>query len=177
MGMYTELILKCDLKDDIPEKSLRIIQNLFNPEGTCIDAECIEDLPNHPFFKCTRWSHIGNSSSYYHHPKAFSHLEKGLGFYLFTRSDLKNYDNEIENFLDWISPFIRESEDKCVGWKWYEEDDVPTLLIFDGKKINEPNNNVVNDLEHRIKFLEAENESLKWDLLSSKETSFRKTYK
>jgi transposase InsO family protein len=45
---------------------------------------------------------------------------------------LKNYDNEIKHFIDWLTPYIDQEDGECIGWSWYEEDDKPTLL-FKGK--------------------------------------------
>lgn len=124
--MYTELVLKCSLKEDIDENAKNILDYLFN------NKELDENkIPNHEFFKCQRWNHIGSSSSYYHIPFALSRWDTKIGSYLFSRSDLKNYDDEIDKFLDWINPYIEDynSDDKlCIGYKWYEEDEIPTLI-------------------------------------------------
>ncbi|MHB8152850.1 MAG: hypothetical protein ACYDG3_07260 [Bacillati bacterium] len=53
------------------------------------------------------------------------------------RSNLKNYDNEIEQFLAWIQPYIEAhsvsvGDDNffLVGYTRYEEDADPTLIYF-----------------------------------------------
>lgn len=128
MGMYTELVLKCQIKDEAPSQVKEVLKYLFK------GGEELKTLPDHKFFKCPRWNGIGQCSSFYHHPKALSDYWTGhgnnddRGGYLFSRSDLKNYDQEIENFLDWLMPYIDEYEGQCIGWQWYEEDDEPTLL-------------------------------------------------
>lgn len=121
MGMYTELLLKCKVKSDIPEEVKYILDYLFN------NGDTPPILPEHSFFKCTRWEHIGNSCSYYHIPWESSMYKEG---YIFSRSDLKNYDNEINLFLNWINPYIDSFDGDCIGYKWYEEDTKPTLLYF-----------------------------------------------
>lgn len=118
MGMYTEIIIKCSLKENLPETVNAVLNQLFNNE------EEVENLPNHPFFSCPRWRAIGRCSSYYHIPWADANYRDG---YLFSRSDLKNYDNEIYLFFDWLDPYINELPNTCIGWSWYEEDDVPEL--------------------------------------------------
>lgn len=120
MGMYTELILKCSVKKDCPEQVKAILNSLFN------GVEYNKELPNHPFFLCSRWEYIGSSHSYYHVPW---HDAKYQDNYIFSRCDLKNYEDEIENFLDWLSPYIDAQPGACIGWKWYEEDETPTLLF------------------------------------------------
>jgi hypothetical protein len=114
MGMYTELLLKCSIKPG--EKLEKLRSHSF--ENPCIKTErsCM-------FF---------SGGSLYHHPKSFFSLrERG---YLFTRFDIKNYNSDIETLLEWLSDAVDEQDGQCVGWYWYEEEPVPSLLIMkDGK--------------------------------------------
>ena len=132
MGMYTELVLKCCIKDDVPEDVRTILDYLFNTSG---DFDNPPPQPDHPFFKSHRWVMVGQCSSFYHHPKALSDYWMGhdgardRGGYIFSRSDLKNYDNEINLFIDWLRPYIDEEDEQCIGWSWYEEDYQPTLIF------------------------------------------------
>jgi hypothetical protein len=129
MGMYTELVLKCNIRDDVPQDVRNVLKHLFNQ-----DEEPVT-LPDHQFFKCQRWQMIGQCSSFYHHPKALSDYWTGhggnedSGGCIFSRSDLKNYGYEITHFIDWLMPYIDEEEGQCIGWEWYEEDTQPTLLF------------------------------------------------
>jgi len=123
MGMFTELVLKCGIKSDAPEDVKLILRNMFNGEG---DIREIDNLPEHEFFKCERFHHLGSCSSYYHIPWATSKYAED---YIFSRSDLKNYDNEISKFIDWLMPYIDEKPGYCIGWSWYEEETKPTLLF------------------------------------------------
>lgn len=122
MGMYTELIIKCEIKKNLPSEVLEILNYLF---GNTEDLPM--HLPDHEFFACSRWSCIGRCYSYYHHPRVVNSFVEG---YLFSRSDLKNYEDEIEKFIDWIKPYVDEFKGKCIGWSWYEEADEPTLIII-----------------------------------------------
>lgn len=119
MGMYTELVLKCEVQHFLPKDVEDILNFLFN------SRDVPEELPKHPFFECDRWRHIGNRSSYYHIPWCHSKYSEN---YIFCRCDLKDYDKEIELFLDWLSPYLYCPVGACIGWTWYEEDDVPTLI-------------------------------------------------
>lgn len=119
MGMYTELLLKCSVKENLSLKTKNILDFLFN------DKEEPDDLPDHDFFKCERWKSIGRCNSYYHIPYTLNYYKEG---YLFSRSDLKNYNNEIGLFLEWIDPYINGLEESCIGWIWYEENFEPTLI-------------------------------------------------
>lgn len=128
MGMYTELVFKASIREDIPDTAQAVLQHLFG------DGDRPTQLPDHPFFQCTRWGQIGRGNSFYHTPFALSRYENpnrdgAKGGYLFSRSDLKNYGDEIAAFLDWVDPFIDEEPGMCVGWTWYEEENQPTLVF------------------------------------------------
>jgi hypothetical protein len=116
MGMYTELVIKAEVK----AKAL--------PDFRLLESG--EDV--HGIFLM---------SSHYHHPAPIINLNTELiedgEFYVFMRIDLKNYQQEIEEFLEWLGPMLRENayDDECVGWFWYEEWDRPQLLIVENGKI------------------------------------------
>lgn len=129
MGMYTELYLSVALKKDVPKNVVEIIEHLFGERPT--DPL---DLPNHDFFKCSRWMMIGRCCSFYFTPMPTSRLYFDKGntdqYYITTRSDLKNYDGEIGKFLDWVMPYIEAYEGNHLGHHRYEEDDQPTLIFY-----------------------------------------------
>lgn len=121
MGMCTELVLKADVKSDIPQGVRDIFNFLFG------DGDEPSSLPNHPFFNTERWSSIGRSCSYYHVPWTSSKFSED---YIFSRSDLKNYGGEIGLFIAWVKPYLNEIDGNCIGWSWYEEDETPTLICM-----------------------------------------------
>lgn len=127
MGMYTELVLKCEVRGDAPDLVKKVVRHLFNNE----DAPA--ELPDHEFFSCHRWEMIGSCASAYHHPEAVKSLVKyhwSEDINIFSRSDLKDYGDEISKFIDWITPYVSASGETCIGWKWYEEDEKPTLIFI-----------------------------------------------
>ena len=127
MGMYTELVLKCQIKEDAPADVKSVIAHMF-----CGD-DAPEKLPDHPFFGLTRWNFIGSCSSFYHHPEVVNSCSKFYyteSQYIFSRSDIKNYDGEIESFIDWLKPYVDAPEGQCIGWSWHEEEQQPTLIII-----------------------------------------------
>ena len=127
MGMYTELVLKCEVRGDAPDLVKQVVRHLFNNE----DAPA--ELPDHEFFSCHRWEWIGSGASGCHHAVAVNSIYKhdfSEGIEVFSRSDLKDYDDEISKFIDWIAPYLPASGETCIGWKWYEEDEKPTLIII-----------------------------------------------
>ncbi|AGF89304.1 hypothetical protein SP069_00185 [Salmonella phage SP069] len=127
MGMYTELVLKCSLKEDVPDDVVTVVSYLF-----CNGTDEPKQLPDHKFFSLSRWQHIGKSCSFYHHPEIINSCpvyDYTDSRYIFSRSDIKNYDGEIEAFIDWFKPYVDAEEGQCIGWSWYEEDLQPTLII------------------------------------------------
>jgi len=127
MGMYTEIVVKATIKPNLPEDVLKVLDYMF---GQAINV--VPDvLPEHPFFTLPRWTHIGKGCSYYHHPQAVNSVDKEYpDWYFFSRSDIKNYNGEIEAFFDWFSTICGEDKGTCIGYSWYEEDSVPTPMFM-----------------------------------------------
>lgn len=125
MGMYTELIFQGYRKSNLPEDIMVFIDYFFNTK--VIDLPAILKLPEHKFFSCLRWSHLGHVSSFYFHPSSIRDTyndSRHNSAYVFMRCDIKNYDNEIELFLDWIKPYMENFR----AYSWYEEDEFPTIF-------------------------------------------------
>jgi hypothetical protein len=133
MGMYTELIFGASLKKDTPKEVIDILQYLMKP--TKKDKEKLT-IPDHPFFSCDRWRMIFTCSSFYfgvnESVRKMWFEEIGYQWRISTRSNLKNYDSEIEKFLDWIKPYIESGS----GWNefyaivCYEEARKPTIYYL-----------------------------------------------
>lgn len=124
MGMYTEICYNACLKEDAPKEVIDTLNHLLNKEP-------IDKLPNHKFFSCTRWKTIGWGSSYYfeaqpHRLFEFDPIRNCCVVNLIC--NLKNYNNEIENFIDWLDPYIDGSEGHYLGYTRYEEDNDPTPI-------------------------------------------------
>jgi hypothetical protein len=119
MGMYTELVFKADVKPRISKQVKDVLNYMFN------DGVEPEELPEHPFFECYRWRQVGRCCSSFG-----QYSSSGI----FNHSEFKNYNDEIENFIDWVSPYLDHCDGDCIGWEWYEEYDVPTLIIFGEEK-------------------------------------------
>lgn len=121
MGMYTEIYLTVQIIDNPPKDVIDVLLSMFG-EGKA------ENLPDHPFFKKQRWNMVGKSSSFYFVPKSTTEMFETYGnWYITSRSDLKNYDGEIEAFFDWIMPFIHAPEGQFIGYSRYEEHYEPKL--------------------------------------------------
>lgn len=136
MGMYTELIFGAELKRETPTEVITILKSMVKGNKT------YRKLPNHPFFESARWKWLFRMGSYYfgiHDGNAelkFDDICKA--WHLNTRSNLKNYDDEIEKFLDWIKPYISQGS----GYRdfyaivIYEESDEPTIYYLSDEGFN-----------------------------------------
>lgn len=141
MGMYTEIFVRATVTSDNPQVR-NIIFGLFDEDATLPPNN---ELPQHPFFHKLRWQMIGCCSSFYHQPSATSRVFRtpsGISqdLYVCSRSDLKNYGEEIEAFFDWLAPYV---EPGFIGYSLYEEDTIPTIYIADphaprGYTVTEP---------------------------------------
>lgn len=131
MGMYTEVYFNAEVRKDVAEW----VESL-EWEGLGFDG--------HPFFSCDRWWSVFRGASAYFNGPAWIRVvpceEDEYGKYgpeaekwamLSLRASLKNYDNEVEYFFDWIRPFLREGTGGgsrgMIGYSLYEESDEPTI--------------------------------------------------
>lgn len=126
MGMYTEINVCFDLGKNTPKSVVEILYYLV--EGT--NSPSI--LPKHNFFKCDRWDRIARCDSYYFDGSTLSKIifdNISKTWKVNIRANLKNYNFEIEEFLDWLQPYIETKG--FIGYKRYEECEDPTLIYTD----------------------------------------------
>jgi len=127
MGMYTELHFNCELPKDTPPSVLAVLRYMLREQG---DRD-VPTLPDHPLFQTSRWAVMLGCDSYYFSADTHSTLrfdECGDSYYLCIRTNLKNYDNEIEKFVDWISPYIDGFDGDFLGFSRYEQTETPELI-------------------------------------------------
>lgn len=125
MGMYTELHYNTELKGDTPDEVIAILKYMVG------DSEDEPPLIGHDLFKTDRWGFMLRCDSYYfdadtHTTLRYDDISKG--YYLCVRCNLKNYDDEIALFVDWIRPYINKYEGEFLGFSRYEESETPELL-------------------------------------------------
>ena len=127
MGMYTELHLNAELRKDTPAGVVRLLDAMC--DGATEPAPGLE-IPGHALFRTIRWPYMLCCASYYFAAQTHSEVYRDpLGLlYLCIRCNLKNYDNEIELFLDWIDQYIDAQKGEFLGFKRYEEENEPTLI-------------------------------------------------
>lgn len=149
MGMYTKINIILPIKNDTSNDIKEILQSMF-------EGDDIEDmkrkqlkLPSHKFFEGNRriWF-PASGGSYYFTGTVNSNIKytSDAGdnqMVLHIDTDFKNYDDEIELFLDWIQPYVDAGQNEFLGYSRYEETFNPTLYFFKDKKIvSFVNNNV-----------------------------------
>jgi len=106
MGMYTEISFSAELKLDT--ETAKVVATLSDYES----SKAVKDdfWPDHKFFKTSRFRQLMVMSSAYFpgtiHPLFRRESWNEDMYTLIFRSNLKNYDDEIELFLDWIKPYI-----------------------------------------------------------------------
>lgn len=132
MGMYTEFVFGAELKQDTPDFVINILKYMITDDPRRNDLQ----VDRHVLFQTDRWHQIGLCCSYYFgfsKPCSkiyFDDISKSWKFAI--RCSIKNYDDEIEKFIDWITPFIERGsgERDFLGYSLYEEDEVPILYYL-----------------------------------------------
>lgn len=130
MGMYTEFHFNVELKESIQPDMLKILKYMLGEIDEIGDTK----LPEHPLFATSRWEGMLRSDSYYFDADTHSTLRNDWqgGWFLCIRCNLKNYDSEIEKFIDWIMPYCDKFEGDFLGFYRYEETEEPTLIYMGG---------------------------------------------
>lgn len=132
MGMYTEFVCALKIKNNTPKEVINILDFMSNGNEKIKAEELI--LPNHDLFECSRWVYMFRSDSYYFNgvTNTIFKRDETFGYYYLTiRTNLKNYDGEIEKFLDWIKPYIECYGNEFLGYSRYEEFEEPDLIYYD----------------------------------------------
>ena len=125
MGMYTELNIGVNLRSDTPENIVKILKYMLRDDDVDEDVTTTD----HPLFETVRWQRMLRCDSYYFDGHTDSSILRDEGsdeYELNVRCNLKNYDNEIQQFLDFIRPYL-ETEG-FLGYYRYEEWEHPTLI-------------------------------------------------
>jgi len=149
MGMYTEFHLNVELKQNLPQEVIDVL-NYMTKENN-LGTEKPNTIPVHPLFMTDRWSSMLLMSSAYFPVIPDSDFIAARGYgntVLSIRTNFKNYDGEIKKFINWISPYI-DGNELFLGYYRYEEDDLPTLIFRtkDGKIVYSQLNHI-NHTEH-----------------------------
>lgn len=122
MGMYTELVLSTRIKND--PTAVAVLKYMAGATNE------LPALPDHPLFATTRWRMLFSCSSHYFVPTSvvkFEFNDIANCWLLISRADLKNYENEIEKFVDWINPYLEIENGEMFGYSRHEECLEPTI--------------------------------------------------
>jgi hypothetical protein len=123
VGDYTRITFCGKLRSDTPANVLEVLRATFTSE----EAVPQELRPDHPFFRAPRWEPSFQCTSAYFETPGPRGLVEGETAILQFHSSLKNYDDEIEKFCDWIGPYLAEPPVTVVGEKQFIGD--PILLV------------------------------------------------
>lgn len=127
MGMYTEFHFNVELKTDTPQSVLDILKFMLDPKAESAQPP----VPEHPFFDSERWRWLFVMDSYYFAADTHSTLrfdDLAQSHFLCVRSNIKNYNQEIERFVNWIMPWVYAQEGGFLGFHRYEESEDPVLI-------------------------------------------------
>lgn len=131
--MYTEFHFNSELSKDTPSEVIIILRVMLQE----LSFDAIDfPLPDAPLFKTERWRTMLVCDSYYfdadtHSTLRFDDLncKKGKSYFLCIRCNLKNYDSEIEKFVDWIDPYLEDKDSgDFLGFSRYEESEDPVII-------------------------------------------------
>lgn len=130
MGMYTALHFNATVKKEI----VPILRWMTGQEG--LD---MPELPDHPLFRTERWERMLSCYSAYF-PGRFSSEVVALNprmswgrYELSVNSSFKNYHGEVGHFVDWIMPYVEDSDGAFLGYHQYEEAEHPTLIYKEAR--------------------------------------------
>jgi hypothetical protein len=132
MGMYTELRFAAKLKKDTPKQVIHILTKMA-------DGQKLGGLetPSHPLFGTSRWEGMLVTDSYYFSADTQSTIrydQTAGAYYLTIQCNLKNYDGEIEKFVEWVMPYVDATEGEHLGHTRYESNDIPDMLYAKGEE-------------------------------------------
>jgi len=126
--MYTELNCAFQLGKETPQKIVDIL--LFMVRVTGVEPV---NLPSHTLFSTDRWDSMLITGSVYFKGDTHSTVrldEDDEQYHVTIRTNFKNYQGEVEKFLEWITPYIDALDGDFIGYSRYEETEVPTLLYY-----------------------------------------------
>jgi hypothetical protein len=129
MGMYTGLKLNVKLKEEMKDQWLPVLRVMLKNED---DYKKPDEVADHELFHTQRWTWMFYGSSTYLEPEYIpdSKLDE-CNNELFVRFNIKNYDFEIQKFLDWLSPYVEILKEGKYRYEEYDEDS--QIILEEGK--------------------------------------------
>lgn len=121
MGTYTEFSLSVKLRKDTPYEVVEFLAEMIMIKY--IRDGYYDTVNNIPYYDSKPWDrpvpfrHVLFTSSRWEAIFTGSMEQNCAGWTLTLRNEFKNYDCEIQRFLDWIKPYIRGRKKRTyLGW-------------------------------------------------------------
>lgn len=124
MGMYTELIFGASLNEDTP---MEVINTLRYMVGDIDEPETLAyNSDRNPLMGGSHYFGVINGATkmYYN--------DIAKCWVLSSRANIKNYENEIESFLEWIKPYVESGSGnrEMYAITMYEDSELPNIYYL-----------------------------------------------
>ena len=131
MGYYTKFEFSAKLRGDTPPEVIGLLQKIISDGHKLAD---IDNLPEWalelPFFQTPDWDMVFFGKNCENYPDPILITKEGKYWILKIWSELKGYDDEIEEFIKWITPYIKNRKLKhYVGFTHGEEGSRSNIYI------------------------------------------------
>lgn len=129
MGMYTELIFGASIKKDAPKEVINTLHYLVNGKKLYEEVEIEKSV--------TDGRNVLNGGGSYYFGVCggvakmwFDNIRSE--WIVSSRTNIKNYESEIQTFLEWIKPFIDSGsgDREMYAITIYEEQSEPTVYYL-----------------------------------------------
>lgn len=120
MGMFTEIYVNVDLKEDTPKSVIKVLESICAGDG--VDSK----YPD-------RWNVLFVNGSYYTPYTECDRLTFNMTsnqYSLLGKGDIKNYEGEIEAFFEFLIPWVDGESGDFIGYSRYESEKLPTLVFL-----------------------------------------------
>ena len=129
MGAYTELIFGASIKKDAPKEVINTLHYLVNGKKIYEEVEIKKSVTD------GRNVLNGGGSYYFGVCNGVAKMwfdDIRSEWIISSRTNIKNYESEIEKFLEWIKPFIESGsgDREMYAITIYEEQSEPTVYYL-----------------------------------------------
>lgn len=127
MGMYTEFIFGARLKENTPQDVINTLKYYCGQ---------LEEMVGLAFKTKSGRNPLNNGGSYYfgviNTTPQMLYDSIAKSYIISSRTNLKNYEDEIEDFLKWIKPYCDSGSgsNEMYAIVTYEEQDIPTMYYL-----------------------------------------------